>query len=52
MLAQASHKQYEVFVLLKGPVADATDLPQPWRLTVQPYEEGHEDHEDFSAFQF
>jgi hypothetical protein len=25
--------------LLKGPVADATDTPQPWRLSVQPYNE-------------
>jgi hypothetical protein len=25
--------------LLKGPVADATEAPQPWRFIVQPYEE-------------
>ena len=27
------------FFLLKGPVADATDTPQLWRLIVQPYVE-------------
>jgi hypothetical protein len=42
------------FFLLKGPVADATDAPQPWRLIVQPYEEDDEDDdgEVFSAFTF
>jgi hypothetical protein len=39
-----------IFFLLKGPVADATDAPQPWRLIVQPYEEDGEDDEVFSAF--
>jgi hypothetical protein len=38
--------------LLKGPAADATDAPQPWRLIVQPYEEYDEDDEVFSAFLF
>jgi hypothetical protein len=34
------------YFLLKGPAADATDAPQPWRLIVQPYDE---DDEVFSA---
>jgi hypothetical protein len=34
---------------LKGPAADATDEPQPWRLIVQPCDE---DEEFFSAFLF
>jgi hypothetical protein len=38
-----------LFYLLEGPVADATDAPQPWRLIVQDYEE---DDEIFSAFPF
>jgi hypothetical protein len=33
---------YYYYYLLKGPVADATDAPQPWRLIVQPYEEDDE----------
>jgi hypothetical protein len=28
--------------LLKGPAADATDSPQPWRLIVQPFDEDDE----------
>jgi hypothetical protein len=35
--------------LLKGPVADATDAPQPWRLIVQSCDENYE---GFSAFKF
>ena len=31
------------FFLLKGPAADSTDAPQPWRLIVQPYEKDHND---------
>jgi hypothetical protein len=39
--------------LLKGPAADATDAPQPWRLIVQPYDEDDDDdNEVFSVFQF
>jgi hypothetical protein len=37
------------FYLLKGPAADATDAPQPWRFIGQPYEE---DDEVFSDFPF
>jgi hypothetical protein len=38
------------FFLIKGPAADATDAPQPWRLIVQPYEE--DDEVLFSVFPF
>jgi hypothetical protein len=34
------------FYLLKGPAADATDAPQPWRLIVQPCDED----DDFLCF--
>jgi hypothetical protein len=27
------------FCVVKGPAADATDAPQPWRLIVQPRDE-------------
>jgi hypothetical protein len=37
--------------LLKGPAADATDAPQPWRLIVHPCEKDDEDN-FFSAFPF
>jgi hypothetical protein len=37
------------FYLLKGPAADDTDAPQPWRLIVQPCDE---DDEVYSAYQF
>jgi hypothetical protein len=37
------------FFLLKGPAADDMEASQPWRLTVQPYEE---DDEVLSAFPF
>jgi hypothetical protein len=37
------------FYLLKGPTADATDAPQPWRLIVQSYEK---DDEVFLFFHF
>jgi hypothetical protein len=30
------------FFLLKGPAAEATDAPQPWRLIVQPRDEDDE----------
>jgi hypothetical protein len=41
------------FYLLKGPAADATDAPQPWRLIVQPCDEDEDDDDDvFSAFSF
>jgi hypothetical protein len=36
------------FYLLKGPAADATDAPRPWRLIVQPCDKD----EVFSAFPF
>jgi hypothetical protein len=36
--------------LLKGPAADATDAPQPWRLIVQLYKK--DNNEAFSAFPF
>jgi hypothetical protein len=28
-----------IFFWVKGPAADATDAPQPWRLIVQPCDE-------------
>jgi hypothetical protein len=33
---------YIFLLLLKGPAADATDAPQPWRLIVQPCDENDE----------
>ena len=39
----------KLFFLLKGPVADATDAPQPGRLIVQRYEE---DDDGFSTSPF
>jgi hypothetical protein len=47
-----SSHYFFVFILLKGPVADATDAPQLWGLIVQPYEEDDEDDAVFSAFPF
>ena len=38
-----------IIILSKGPAADATDAPQPWRLIVQPCDE---DDEVFPAFPF
>jgi hypothetical protein len=32
------------FLLLKGPVADATDAPQPWRLIVASCDEDEDDY--------
>ena len=43
---------YDCYYLLKGPVADAMDAPQPSRLIVQPFVEDDDDGEVFSAFPF
>jgi hypothetical protein len=40
------------FFVAKGPAADATDAPQPWRLIVQPYEEDDNDDEVFLLSHF
>jgi hypothetical protein len=46
------HKEkWEIF-LLKGPAADATDAPKPWRLIVQLCEKDDEDDAVFYAFPF
>ena len=47
-LDEVTLEQYFFNFLLKGPVADAADKPQPWRLTVQPYDE--DDNEVFFCF--
>jgi hypothetical protein len=40
---------YLFFYLMKGPVADATGAPQPWRLIVHTC---HKDDEVFLLFHF